>query len=132
LGTYPDVNATPEQMIALARDYYGYLTEEDRKKDRELAEAYEIVTATVAMEPCLIITDKKEIAEILQYCSYRNAFRTNVFSRGYVRITYTTKEGKESRLFLQSGTLPEKFIRRFGEINVEELGKSEYYYEYYK
>lgn len=134
LGCFPDVNTTPEQMIALARDYYGYITEDDRKTNQELAEAYEIVVAEVANEPCLTITDKKEIAEILEYCSYRNGFRTNVFSKGHVRITYTSKDGMDSRLYLKDGALPEKFILRFGEIDLETLGKSEYYeyYEYYK
>ena len=133
LGYYPDIDATPEQLIALARENYGYLTERDQKTEQELGEAYEIITCEVGGEPYLTITDKDEIAEILQYCSYRSGFRSNVFGKGYVRITYTTPDGMESRLFLKMGTLPEKYILRFGEVDLSEYGVADYYqYDYYK
>ena len=133
LGYFPDINATPEQLIALAKDTYGYI-EEHEQKNPEMASAYEIVTCEVGGEPYLEITDKNEIAEILQHCGYRSGYRSNVFGRGYVRITYVKPDGTESRLFLKSGTLPEKYILRFGEIDLSEYGVADYYYKdyYYK
>ena len=133
LGYFPDINATPEQLIALARDNYGSVTEYEQKPNQESGEAYEIITCEVGGEPYITITDKNEIAEILQYCSYRSGFRSNMFGKGYVRITYTTPDGMESRLFLKMGTLPEKYILRFGEIDLSEYGVADYYqYNYYK
>jgi len=133
LGYVPDISATPEQLIALARENYGYVTERNQKTEQELGEAYEIITCEVGEEPYITITDRDEIAEILQNCSYRSGFRSNVFGKGYVRITYVTSDGTEGRLLLKMGTLPEKYILRFGEIDLSEYGVSDYYqYDYYK
>jgi len=131
LGYFPDINATPEQLIALARDNYGLREDWQVREDIVYQEAVQIMTAEVGGEPYILITDKAEIAEILQYCSYTSSYRSSFFNQGTIRILFTKENGDTNRLYLRRGALPEKYILRFGEIDLSEYGVAEYYYEKY-
>lgn len=128
LGYYPDKDATPEELIELARDTYGFYTAQEVSENEVYREATTIV-CEVGGEPYLTITDKNEIAEILNNCDYNSAYRSgSVFRKGTVGISYTDINGEEGRYFLHDGALPEKYIQRFGEIDLSQYGVNEYYY----
>ncbi len=137
LGAYPDADVTPEQLVALARSQYGvYLpgqTEQNISeilyRSSETVYDYEIVekvqVATVAVEyqeaPYISITDKEEIEELLSLMSYTGRFRTTLFAGRMLQVDVVNTENEYLNMRIPMGVLPEKYIQRFGELNVKDF-----------
>ena len=142
LGAYPEADTTSEQLIAYARQNYGvYLpgqTEEDIWKILEevgngiyYSEGYEyeaiyeekvsvtpIATMEYAKEPYLSITDRDEIEEILSLLSYMDRFQNPIFTRERLSTEVREKDGNDYVLRIPVGVLPEKYIQRFGDLDL--------------
>jgi len=65
----------------------------------------------------LQITDQAEIEELLEYISY-SSYRSsgNSIRKGYVKILVVDQEGRKWDRYIQRGSLPMKYILRFGDL----------------
>ena len=111
-----------------AREEYGVFTEEgESNRFREpLSEDEEIIYKEMgaatqmaqAKEVMITITDKAEIEELLSLVNYENPYNgSSIFSQGNAGGIYVnTTDDKEIGVTIKKGILPEKYIKRFGEI----------------
>lgn len=118
-----DVSA--ESLIGMAREYYlgekvpeaDGKTQEDAHAQGEASIVDVAVSADTYWEPALLITDRAEIEEILQLCSYAYPYRYySVFTRQYRKVRATGADGRTMEFYIGEGDLPEKYILRFGEL----------------
>lgn len=64
----------------------------------------------------VVVTDREEIEELEAMLTYiQNYYHRSVFQRRYVSVTVRGEDGDEWMGYLPKGTLPEKYILRFGE-----------------
>ena len=111
-----------------ARETYGVFGEEGetgRYREpltREDEILYKEAGATIQMVPetevKIIITDKAEIAELLALINYETPYYgESIFRKGYAgNISINTADGMETGVTIRKGILPEKYIKRFGEL----------------
>lgn len=144
LGYQPRTDATPEQVIAMARNQYGVYAPGQTAADVQMLiddyykyydyEYYEepveydveVIAQTIAVaeldeEPRLVITDKAEIEELLALMSYTPRYRNNsVFHKDTMSIPVVFEGAGEERFYIMRGALPEKYILRFGELDLSQ------------
>lgn len=85
----------------------------------EAAEGYssQSIVSSRQKDLMLCITDPEEIEELLSLVSYsRGSKRWGIFKKSVVSISITDREGEELECYIRAGDLPEKYIRRFGEL----------------
>lgn len=119
-----DISA--ERLVGTAREYYlgekvpeadGKTQEENVSAQGEANAVDTAVSADSYWEPALLITDRAEIEEILQLCSYAYPYRYySVFTRQYRTVRATGADGRTMEFYIGEGDLPEKYILRFGEL----------------
>ena len=64
----------------------------------------------------VVVTDREEIEELEALLTYiQNYYHRSVFQRRYISVTVRGEDGDEWMGYLPKGTLPEKYILRFGE-----------------
>lgn len=112
-------------LVEKACEVYGvFLEEEDRNvQEYDASDLPADVESTVCrpegdtmVELC--ITDSAEIEELLELISYTQPWYNNgVFRPEQVEtVTLLDKDGREYNVSIPTGTLPEKYILRFGEL----------------
>lgn len=114
-------------LVERACEVYGVFPEEadrnvqeydapDLPADVESAVRTEGIEGEAAVELC--ITDTAEIEELLELISYAQLWQNNgVFRPEQVEaVTLLDKNGREYSVSILAGTLPEKYILRFGEL----------------
>ena len=111
-----------------AREEYGVFTEEGESNrfKEPLSEDEEIIYKEMeaatqmaqAKEVMITITDKAEIEELLSLVNYENPYNgSSIFSQGNAGGIYVnTTDDKEIGVTIKKGILPEKYIKRLGEI----------------
>lgn len=118
-----------EDLVEWARGIYGVWPKEDTSTeaaetiDKPAGEAVETYDSREEQEIILRITDQTEIEELLElisYCDtrYSSAFRPREI--GYVTIV-TAEDGEDQyyNVTIPLGSLPEKYILRFGTLQTE-------------
>lgn len=71
-------------------------------------------------ELVLHITEPEEIEELLSLISYsREYMGVGVFKKRFIDISMTDTKGEDFTCYIKKGELPEKYIRRFGELAKE-------------
>ena len=76
-----------------------------------------IVTRKRQKDLTLYITDPEEIEELLPLISYHSGSnRWGIFKKSVNTISITDREGETFECYIRDGDLPEKYIRRFGEL----------------
>lgn len=113
-----------ESLVELARQLYGVASQEQASEDGTAVcrtEDAEIVRYDSEEEIELCITDPEEIRELLELISYGSpAEWDGMFRPAPVdSITILDRNNWESRAWIPAGTLPEKYILRFGELEVQ-------------
>lgn len=116
-GSYVE-SETGEDLIALARKYYGVPGKEEAVQPEEAAQesAWTMDSKEYEDKAMLNITDRTEIEEICALMDYVNPSRSdNLFQEGSVEIYCIDQEGIPISFYLPKGALPEKYILRFGD-----------------
>lgn len=126
-----DQPVSAEDMIEMARETYGVYgqtkesdvqeeaEEEAEVQDREVVSSESAQTMNMSgedWEAVLMITDRAEVEELLSFIDYATPYFNNVFGNGCVTVSYFNMEGEEKTCYIPMGTLPEKYILRFGEL----------------
>lgn len=125
LNRYADKNATAEELINAAGEYYGVYEEVQETKDiRDLSVAGETAavgyaeTQDVSAETAVLITDRAEIEELLSVLSYAYNYRgDNIFSPDFIFAEMTGTDGEAIECYVRRGDLPVKYIYRFGQLS---------------
>lgn len=137
LGYNSDADMDSQTRIARARETYGVpgqagleedptgetagtgegaedKTEEQSQEQAQVEHGMETVTADICT---VYITDPAEIEELEALLSFVWDYGSgSVFQKGYVEVDVTREGGYKSTGYLKEGTLPEKYILRFGEL----------------
>ncbi len=136
LGNYTDESMDSQKRIALAREIYGVpeqaVPDENETKEtgesggigegteHEIQEQVQVDfgVETFSAEMCVLnITDPAEIEELEELLSFVWDYSSgSVFQKGYISVEVTMESGTKWTGCLKKGTLPEKYILRFGEL----------------
>lgn len=115
-------NVPAQERIALAGERYGVEGYYDEKEEigeplgAESGERVQMMAENPAGSKVVVITDREEVKELTALTSFRWPSRnTSVFGSDYIEIIIRKNNGSEQTGYLPRGTLPEKYLLRFGE-----------------
>lgn len=131
LGIYTGWQEGETDLVAIARDVYGVPAGEESDVP---AQEPEVITDSYGAEGSadikitydlaydneiwLSVSEAREMEELLGLISYEYSYNSGgVFRRGYVsNVQLVRKDGEVIYVMLPTGSLPEKYILRFGEL----------------